>query len=536
MVESESLPQSGLPVPEKWEKYCRARGDVLYLACSLEQAPHLRAHIRTTGAPKLPRASTVAPAAPQKVNVSVDVPQNQPLTPAEPEEKSPMWFWDALQEVPKDKWGEVYDVMGFRLDPQAGRQAGAKGFLFQVFEPINIAWIKKNYGGGKFRCILEKNSKFFKSHEFDVDGPPIYDLSRERPNVPAAANGNGDTTALLQQFVTVLREELQHSREANSAPNPATDEAIGLVSRASEKAMDIVANRANAGGAGGNSTVIETIRTLKELGVLGGNQQKSLVEQVMELMTHPVLGPKILELFMPKDPLAQIAQLKSVVEVFDGLRGGSGGDGKPKDWRAMLAEGVIQKGPEFLRELRDIVVENKQIAQEKRAAAETIERVEQIRRGAAPANGAGAAAPGASPSSPMPSGPLRTVPIDRNAPADVGAPTPTPAAPQAAPGMSSAETDAVATFMQRRIVEMVNDERDAEDVVDFIEEIDPTMNDLLAQFSPEMVTTFLSSKPIIGDATRHPKWNSFLVSAQAYIKEIRAEDAAIEAASSKAPA
>ena len=481
----------------------------------------------------MPRRTEVSTPAAQTVNVSVDVPQNKPASTAEPEEKSPMWYWDLLQEVPKDKWGNTFDVMGFRLDPQAGRQAGAKGFLFQVFEPITPLWIKQNYGGGKFRCILQRNSKFFKSHEFDVEGPPKYDLSREAPNVPATAAGGGDSTALLQQFVTVLREELQHSREANATPNPATEEAIGLLSRASEKAMDIVANRASAGTPGSSTQQLsELVGIVKGLLPAQSNGDGGLMALLAPLV------PELLKKFLtPSDPLAELAKLKNVMELLDGIRGGVGeSSGKAKDWRAMLAEGVIQKGPEFLRELRDIVAENRETAKEKRTAAEAIERVETIRRGHVPA--APAATPAAAAPATVPQGPLRTVPIDRSAPADAG--TPTQAAPAAAPpaaaGMSATESDAVANFMQRRIVEMVNEERDAEDVVDFIEEIDPTMNDLLAQFTAEMVTTFLADKPIIGDATRNPRWNVFLTDAQRYIKEIREEDRAIQVAASRVPA
>jgi hypothetical protein len=89
--------------------------------------------------------------------------------------------------------------------------------------------------------------------------------------------------------------------------------------------------------------------------------------------------------------------------------------------------------------------------------------------------------------------------------------------------------------MERRIVEMIEEGRDAEDVVDFIEDVDHTLNDMLAGYTADIVTTFLAGRPIIGRATKLPGWTDFLRTAQAYIKEIREEDKAIETAAAAAP-
>jgi len=487
----------------------------------------------------MPRAATVAPAAPQKVNVSVDMPPSQPGEPIEKEEKSPMWFWDMLQQIPREQWGNVYSVMAWREEPKVPGVPGAKGFLFEAFEPITLSYFKERYGGGKFKAVLQKNSKFQTTHIFDVEGQPKYDLSREAPH-PHAAAANGDANSgLLKDFVGVLRDELARSRESNSAPNPATDEAISLLSKASEKAMDIVANRANAGAPSSSTAQLSELVTIVK-GLLPTQPAQS--DGGLMALLAPVIPELLKKLMTPADPLAELAKLKSVMELLDGIRGG-GGESKAKDWRGLLAEGVVQKAPEILKEVREIVQENRETAHERRAAAEAIREVEQLRRGQPAAPGAPtAAAPSpvltGADKTVMPQGPLRTVPLDRTPRQQPITPEvmPSAAAPPAAPGMAANESDAVANFMMRRIVEMVNDERDAEDVVDFIEEVDPSMNDLLAQFSPEMVTTFLAARPIIGEATQHPKWNSFLVQAQRYIKEIREEDKAIAQAEARVPA
>lgn len=468
----------------------------------------------------MPRRTAVVEAPPQKVNVSVDMPQSSPAAaPDAPEERSPTWFWDLLQDVPKEKWGNTYDVMGFRIDPKPSIAPGGKGFLFQIMEPITALWVKQNYGGGKFRVILQKNSRFFKSHEFDIEGQPKYDLTRELPNVPAtsATGTDGKLLSILEAQISRLNDQLTAS-QSQGKENPALTEAITILSTAYKESVAQLGSNSN----GGTSThqLSELVNIVKGL-----IPQQSSDGGILGMVLKPLLE----KLLTPPDPMAQVTTFLTIFEKIDSIRGG-GGDSKPKDWRAMLAEGVVAKGPELLREVRETFQESTKAATEKRATAEAIERMESARRnGTAPAAQPGAPSTAPAHAAVMPAGPLRTVPLERSAPAEPAA------TPAAAPGMSAAETDAVGKFMEQRIVEMIRDDRDAEDVVDFIEDVDPTLNDMLATYSADMVTTFLAARPIIGQATQHPKWNDFLFAAQKYIKEIREEDKAIEAAAAAVP-
>src|SRR5215469_13590790 len=104
---------------------------------------------------ELPRRTDVKPSEPPKVNVEVQMPAATPSNgQQEPQEKPEMWFWDLLQEIPRDKWGNVYSVMAWREAPKVPGVPGAKGFLFEAFEPVTLAYFKEKYGGGKFRCVL----------------------------------------------------------------------------------------------------------------------------------------------------------------------------------------------------------------------------------------------------------------------------------------------------------------------------------------------------------------------------------------------
>jgi hypothetical protein len=253
---------------------------------------------------------------------------------------------------------------------------------------------------------------------------------------------------------------------------------------------------------------------------------------LMGFLSSPMIAPLIQRVLTPPDPLGELAKIKSAMELLDGMRGG--GDGKPKDWRAMLAEGAIQKAPEILQGLRELSEANVKAAVEKRAAADATRlTVEAIRGLPTPAGAVDSTvAEPRPPASVMPVGPLRTVPLTEQPPAAAGPAAPAPVPMQNIP--QNVRDQAVGDFAMMRIVQMIAEGRDAEDVVDFLDEIDPTVNDALAGNPPDVVTTFLAGQPIICEATRLPGWNAFLTKAQTYIKEIRAEDKAAEAAAARA--
>lgn len=481
-------------------------------------------------------------------NVNVTVSQAKPEEPPAietPEEKPPTEFWDFMQQIPKQQWGQTYDIMGWRIDPKVPGIPGSKGFLFQVMEPVTPMWMKHNYGGGKFRLTLQKNSKWFKTHEFEIEGNPRYDLTRENPSAIHGTNGtgsNGDrSTELLQQFVGVLRDELKSAREANNGNPSGNDRVIEMLTNASDKAIDIVTRQTP-------QAQDQTTQLANLVSIVKGLMPPPADSGLTTLLA-PLLKPLIEKLMQPTDPMAQVTMFLTIFEKLDTLRGsGTGGDGKAKDWRAMLAEGAVQKGPELLRELRETFQVNKEAAEARRAAAEANARTMEIARsmpapGQPAANGVPAAATAQAPSVMPAAGPLRVVPINGDTlagqpspmPAAVPAPQSAPIAPPAAPGLSAKDTDAVAAFMKEKIVQMVSDGRDAEDIVDFIDDVDPSVNDLLAQFTPEIVTNFLAADSILSKATGLPHWGVFLQNAQAYIKEIRLEDAAIEAHATAVP-
>jgi hypothetical protein len=313
------------------------------------------------------------------------------------------------------------------------------------------------------------------------------------------------------------------------------------MSSAAEKAMDMITKRVpdSAPPVNKSTEIRETISLLKDLGIIGQPQPqpKSLIEQIAELVGNPVFGPMIRDFFVPKNPLDQLGQVTTLFDVIEKIRGAAGDGGGKKDWRAMLAEGAIQRGPDILKEIGELLDKNREAASERRAAAEANARAMEIARTMPPPGQLAAAAPVASApqSAPIAAAPLRVVPLDNVAQPSPSASSPAAATIPAAEGLSQKDTDAVAAFMKKRIVEMLDEGRDAEDVVDFIDDVDPTVNNLLAEHTPDMVTMFLRGDPLLGKAVQSPNWKQFLSVAQEYIKEIRAEDAAIDAHATPIP-
>jgi ribosomal protein S17E len=461
------------------------------------------------------------------VTTTIEMPKPADEKPAE---KETLDFWTYMARLTPEEW-KGHIIYLTREQPKTTIN-GVGGYLTKLMQPFDIEDIKQAYGGREFSYIMknEKGSIIY-SGKFNVEAPPRFDAQRESPG--GGSNGaSSNDGSMVKEFVSVLREELQRSREANSLPNPGTEEAITLLSKASERAMEIVSKQVPQGSS-------STAQLAELVTIVKGMMPPPPPSGGLDLMV--LLKPLIEKLLTPPDPLAELAKLKSAMDVLDSIRGGAThteSTGKARDWKAMLAEGLIQKGPELLEKLRDTADAAGRAAEARRAAAVATQHTAETIRNMAPPNAPAAPANGTTTVMPA-AGPLRTVPINRgNGEASVTEAVnaaSAEAAPPAAPGMNTAESEIVANFMERRIVEMIEEGRDAEDVVDFIEDVDHTLNDMLAGYTADIVTTFLAGRPIIGRATKLPGWTDFLRTAQAYIKEIREEDKAIETAAAAAP-
>lgn len=447
----------------------------------------------------MPRVSATKPAPqPVTINVQPNIPpeRNSEAAPPEKEPLSPTWFWELIADIPKDEWGKIYDMLLFRIDPKVPMHPGYKGYLDTFAEPISPAWVKARYGGGRFRLVLQKNGRFKTSHEFEIEGQPIYDLTRERVNGqnPAAAGTGGE--AFAKQVIDMLREELTRSRESGPASTAITDETIGLVTKAAEKAMDMIKNQVPA--ATDPSTQLSSmVSTLKNLGLVGQPSGGGIVETISVLKTLGLIGQPA------PDPMAQINTFLTIFEKLDALRGERAAG--PRDWKATLAEKAIEHVPEILREVRATAEASRDAAGQRLEAARANERIASAIRG-------------------MPAPP----PVP--SPAAVTPPTPAasalktvPAAEQENPAAETSgsleQSPAFEAWIKQRMVAMIAAGEEPEAIVDFLDIAKPGFANDLVAYPPEQVTLFLSADPILKEAVAHPRWEKVLAAARAYILE-----------------
>jgi hypothetical protein len=468
------------------------------------------------------------------ININTQAPtaveELEPEKPQPAEERAPRWFFDEIHGFPLQEWGRVWSMELHRMEPKIPGVPGSKGYLCMFLEPITIEAIRQRYGGGKFRLNLCKNGKWFRSHEFDIEGQPIYDTSRERPN----ANGNGaaqqNTADFQKEFISVLREELQRSRESNQGQPQGTDKVIEMMSTASDRAMEIVTKRTPQAGSA-TAEMREMIGAMKDMGLIGGavHAQKSLLEQIVELVSNPVIGPKIMELFAPKDPLAEIAKFGAVFETLDKFRGGGGGGSHPKDWKAALVSEGLAHLPEVLNAWKDGTASNTETArlraveaENRRRAAEIIANRAQLpaaQLSAQPASVHSAAAPSTAPAAPSirVNGGLQTEALD--APAN---PAPTAQPQPADDAAARAEFD---SHFKVQIVNMLRLGCSGETIASFCYDTKPEFCKDFIKYTPEMVTQFFRADEILKLAVEDPRWEEVLKEAREFIMEEEAEAA-----------
>lgn len=441
--------------------------------------------------------------------------QSSPKEPEEKKEKDPRWFFDEIHTFPLQDWGRVWSMELHRMEPKIPGVPGSKGYLTLFLEPITLAAIQARYGGGKFRLNLCKNGRWTRSHDFDIEGQPIYDSSRERPPAAAAAAN----TDFQKEFIGVLREELQRSREGAQG-GAGTDEVVKMLTSASEKAMEIVTKQTPTASSG-PAQMREMLTVMKEMGVLGGpSAGGGILEVVKVLKELGVIGGA------PTNALDQLTQLGGLIDVVEKIRGGGGGD-NPKDWKAML----VQHLPDVLATAKEVLSQNADAnarAIEAQAKVRTAEALRHAPRHEAPAPAQTPNAPATS-SGPAPAAPavyvdgeLRTVP--RGSSAD-GAADMTPLEPADAPAAldTPANGPAYDQALKIQIVNMLRIGASAETIADFLEDVKPELRADLVKYSIEQITAFFRLDPILKMAVEDPRWDRVLNDARDYIRESEKE-------------
>lgn len=487
----------------------------------------------------MPRVATAKTQPPLvTINTAPAEPPAHPQSEKTAEERSPTWFWDMIWEFPKDDWGKTYDIWLQRMgDSRVPVASGEKGYLDMFLEPISPATVKAKYGGGKYRAILRKNSQLKTSHDFEIEGSPIYAM-KERPGMsPAVQATNSDASGLASQFISILREEMEHLRGTNQGSNAAGDATVTILSNAAEKAAEIMQKQIPQ--AGNPATVLkDLVGAMKEMGVIGGGQHEStlgsLVKELTPLIT--LLTPLLAPLLKPADPLAQLTGMKTLIDMLDDVRGKKGGGGGS---RGATTEDVIIEGIKTLPDVLDRMQAQRQANPQQVAQQRAAQLAEAQRRslpnapaGSPPQTTSPQAAlhqaapvtrPGAAP--PLHSGPLRTVGFDVNnsGPAEFPADQNVGASTSALPAEpSKAEYDA---WVGTRVVEMLYLGFDGDDIVAWLDIAKPETVRDLDKYTDAQIESLFALDPILSRALQHPNWKNILAQAKLAAADIVAEEA-----------
>lgn len=496
----------------------------------------------------MPRRSAAAPAAPPPVNivnVGSPAPQQELLPPERVVEKNnpeelPTWFWDKINAVPENEWGQVYDLLLYRRGESKVTMApGEKGFLDQFVRPTSLMEIRKQYGGGLYSITLRKRGKYETTHNFEIEGKPVYSSREQAPNAAPAASGEA---SLMGQFISVLREELERSRENGGGQGVET--AIGMMKEASSAALEVVKQQAAGSGdsekmitqftalanamkaimpapavaGGSNGNLIETIRALKELG----------------LISTPAAATAA------ADPLANFERMFTVFDRMNEFRGEGGSGRGGGGWK----DGLLNMARENLPKVLDIV------------------KTAQQRQGLTPSPGVAGArwnpresgwgVPPAQFDGPTPAMPGATIeqpgtasPAPNVAPAPQGGPDgllPTvPLAngadgrfpqtpfmggdqPSSAPPAGMMAESQYNETLKRHIVEMIYMGASGGTIVDYIEGLQPAMLTTIEMASNEQIKQTFALDPILAVAVENPRFDQVLAEVRGAIADIKADD------------
>lgn len=427
-----------------------------------------------------------------------------------------------MKQLTPEQWKD-HIVYLTRESPKVNMNGMGGGYLTKMVQSFDIDDVKQTYGGYEFSYIMKgrKDELLYKG-TFRVEAPPRFDAVREQGGVAGA--GAADAT-LAQQFVSMMREELGRMREqlANGDDGGATEKAVEMLGKASDKAMETILKQVPQAGSAA-SQLKELVEVGKTLGMFGsGGADGGIIGTIKVLKELGIIGGPAV------DPMKSLETMLSIFKSLDDLRGG-GGRRSNHWWDSPIAEKAVDALPGLFDTFRETRETNERIASARLRASENLRAM-----GRQPAPAPPGAAPGAAPMPPpISSSGLRTVRLD-NATAPTAAP---------APAADNEETMIIETidrnapafdnFLKQVVVEMVLRGEHGEPIVDFLDGAKPGYSNNLVQFPPDVLTSYFARDPILQAAVSHPNWMEVLTEARKYILASGETDEELEPAGAAA--
>jgi|GEM_PF-4857303 len=438
----------------------------------------------------MPRAASVSEVP------SVVINQNSPVT-AQVEEKAKkprIDFWPYIASLSPTDWRDTI-VYLYRDKPVVGSKNKEK-YLDVLSAAFTIDDIKQRFGGEEFHAMLVKNGKILHTEHFSIEAAPKFDSAREIPGADAS------NAAIVDRLLDKL--EQREENPASSLLTTAMTKSQDMMAQAFETALAKVAG-ASAGG--GGADLIKTIQVLKELGLIG-RQENTAVETIRMLKDLGVIGGAA------QQPQNQFEMFRSMLAVVKELSGELGENSHPGNWKARLVDKAVEAAPSLIGQVGSIMDKQAAIEREKTNRANMMINARAAMPGApavaAPTSTDHIPVPPPAPGAPAPA-PMHTVKFDRNsAPANVEAP-----APQTAEltGQPSQE------WVSRRVVAAIEAGQSGEAVVDFLDCINPMICQYFASLDAEGIRAKFASDAILSQAVALPRFSEWLAEVVEYLHE-----------------
>lgn len=421
---------------------------------------------RLTGE-NMPRATSAPTPETPSVVINQSIPPRDAATEAPKRER--IEFWPYIASLSPADWRR-HEVYLYRMKPVVGQKQREK-YLDIYNQKFTIEDIKTRFGGEEFRAMLLRDGKNILTEEFAVEAAPKYDLAREIPGTDTSQ------AATIEKLVDRLTD---NNGDGTAA---AVDRSISIMG----DAFDAAAKRLATSPNGGN--LLETIRTLKELGLISPPPQNSTLETVKVLKELGVIGAP-----HPASPaessIGIFREMLAMVKEFAGEVGG----GK-RDWKAELVDKGIEKIPEVLRGISTMGDKQIQLENARRARIAEAGRAAAIARGENPP-AAATVATAAAPTEP--------------APVAAGAPSELPTIP-------------LEEIFYRRIVEMAFEGEPGGVIMDFLYGADRAAYSYMLDLNGEQIKAMLGQHPTLSKILAYPQLEELLAQIVEYSGEVKAD-------------
>lgn len=432
-------------------------------------------------------SATAKPAPTAKVSTktittAVTEPVEQNVAIAAPLPEPSQDFWKYIEALTADDWKEHHVTLyRYPLGQAKPQKLGRYVKTYKFGSPLlSEDQIFEEFGGSQYDALLKGPGRdgrvtLLAKHSWEMDGPAKNPWTTAPPNGGAPA-GSSELAATLQ---VVLQNLKQASAAPNAAESPAIKESISLIQQLTQampkqqgvgELVSALADlkKLTGGGDGGGNSLIETIKVLKELGIIG-EKKRSLAEEL-------------------KDMLEVTAML------------GTGGGGGKVDWGTSLIQNlptILEKATPIAEQFADAARNNARVA-ELRSGHTPAAPPQTPANRPAPALVAPPTAPAAAtaPAAESPASRIVTMPETE----------PATAQPAAQPAFQAPNLD----WVKARAVQLFGAGKTGDVVAEWLDGVDDQLGNFLGSMDAEKFRAFVTADPILHAITSAPRFEEFV--------------------------